>query len=165
MLFRVGLHFLCIGTLCKNTHLKKSSLQKTCPFRAKHLSASWARQSQHLRHLPCQERSRTFRMKRSRMGWEQPKHFGIVAVKEIKKQSCKDNNYIQNSVVRDRDRCFLKHAWKYFLTLSVQRSWPRLCIFGTRKFSGRVVLWFPRWLFEVYEVVWQMSQLGNYVEK
>jgi hypothetical protein len=63
-----------------NTHLKKSSLQKTWPFRAKHLSLSCPLHSLHLRHFACHVRSSTFRMKRSRISSWQPPHFGMLAV-------------------------------------------------------------------------------------
>lgn len=64
----------------KFTYLKKSSLQKSWPFRAKHLSFSWPWHSLHCRHLACHVLSSTLRMKRSRISSWQPPHFGIVAV-------------------------------------------------------------------------------------
>lgn len=65
------------------TYLKKSSLQKSWPFRAKHLSVSWMRQSLHWRHLACHVRSATFKINRSRISSWQPPHFGIVAKKSL----------------------------------------------------------------------------------
>lgn len=60
-------------------YLKKSSLQKTCPFLAKHLSVSALPQSLQLRHLACHVRSSTFRINLSRISSWQPPHLGIVA--------------------------------------------------------------------------------------
>ena len=61
------------------TYLKKSSLQKTWPFLAKHLSVNLAPQSRHVRHLACQHLSRTLRTYLSRIASWQPPHFGIEA--------------------------------------------------------------------------------------
>ena len=71
-------------SILSNTHLKKSSLQKSCPARAKHLSARGASQSLHLRHLACQVLSSTFRMNRSRIRSPQPPHLGMLAAHKHK---------------------------------------------------------------------------------
>lgn len=61
-------------------YLKKSSLQKTWPFLAKHLSVSLVPQSRQVRHLACQHLSRTFNTYLSKIASWQPPHFGIEAV-------------------------------------------------------------------------------------
>jgi len=60
-------------------YLKKSSLQNTWPFLAKHLSVNLAPQSRHVRHLACQHLSRTLRTYLSKITSWHPPHFGIVA--------------------------------------------------------------------------------------
>lgn len=53
---------------CTNcTHLKKSSLQNSIPFLAKHLSANVAPHSLHFKQRACQVRSSTFKINLSRI--------------------------------------------------------------------------------------------------
>lgn len=70
--------------LCGMAYLKKSSLQNSCPFFRKHLSARVASHSTHLRQRECHVRSTTFRINRSRIIPSQPAHLGIVAEKTRK---------------------------------------------------------------------------------
>lgn len=71
--------------LCGMAYLKKSSLQNSCPFFRKHLSARVASHSTHLRQRECHVRSTTFRINRSRIIPSQPAHLGIVAENNKKK--------------------------------------------------------------------------------
>lgn len=102
-----------------DAYLKKSSLQNSCPFLAKHLSVNWTRQSQHCRHLACHVLSATFRMNLSRISSWQPPHFGIVAVNEIY-----INCYcfgVSLAAKNLRRHSWVKHkkCWVDFLDLSV----------------------------------------------
>ena len=92
----------CDSCELEPTHLKKSSLQKTCPDLTKHLSASLAPQSAQMRHELCQHRSSTFRINRSTIGFSHPPHFGIVA-----------ENETENGVSMDR-------RWKRELEVSCE---------------------------------------------
>ena len=134
--------FLCWSAV--STHLKKSSLQKTWPFRAKHLSLSCPLHSLHFRHLACHVRSSTFRMKRSRISSWQPPHLGMLAVtqrstRHILLQPLSDviqtfgHEVFQNSLTSS---AIWKVFWSKRLIPGVQK--PRPPVIRTTKFCTAV---------------------------
>lgn len=90
-----------------DTHLKKSSLQNSDPFRAKHFSFNWTWHSLHCKHFACHVRSSTFNINRSKMSSWHPPHLGIVA-------TTKKNN---NPLHSDSDR----GKWILFMVDSMSR--------------------------------------------
>lgn len=78
------------------TYLKKSSLQNSEPFRAKHFSFNCTWHSLHCKHFACHVRSNTFNINRSKMSSWHPPHLGIVATKK--------NNWIV-TLRFNTDRC------------------------------------------------------------